>query len=491
MVPIWARATTIVITILAVFNISRAVRPAPPSFAETKTEKPIRSETIYKVSDNLAAICTAYAALLSFTASPHPPSLYQYLSVADCAPPKRCPAHAVYLAIEDRLIQNFPPEPGRFSRATAVNALVTAVLLDEETRTVYDNVFEPALRSARDRSAVLRAHCGYLSRGESSFGEHKWSIGRDKSSIGRDESSTGCQSGQLRDHTGRNQKPAGFRSGTRQDSLAANIVEYDLLVDVHDPRLVPVPVLTYSLLAAWAAYGTDFPPLTVSETAPIASFESSLRKAFNSLAGVQRNAKNLLQDIHTRPAGSVRWWSISNTPAATARERVLRLIVVLEGGLRSLETLESSLAANVLEQTFKPMSATCEWDRKLRKQEQALRGELVYIGDDTEREVTLHEALESVTPHSASARIACRVTEISTEQLRTLRGRLQRGAVPKMVELGRSAQLLAAEGRAKGRWATEADVARWEEEVVQLAVDFEKVVAEAWKGWDGEFRGSL
>lgn len=44
-----------------------------------------------------------------------------------------------------------------------------------------------------------------------------------------------------------------------------------------------------------------------------------------------------------------------------------------------------------------------------------------------------------------------------------------------MAELVRVSQGLAAEGKgdgAKGRWATEADVARWEKDVAQLASEF-------------------
>ncbi|KAI8165612.1 hypothetical protein K4K49_000621 [Colletotrichum sp. SAR 10_70] len=46
-----------------------------------------------------------------------------------------------------------------------------------------------------------------------------------------------------------------------------------------------------------------------------------------------------------------------------------RLILILEAASRTFDALESGLSASTVEKTFKPMSATCGWSRKLGKQE--------------------------------------------------------------------------------------------------------------------------
>lgn len=247
-------------------------------------------------------------------------------------------------------------------------------------------------------------------------------------------------------------------------------------------------------LAAWASHNTDFTPLAPADAARLASFESSVRAALTSVAGTQRDALNIVRDINSRPAGPLRWWNrmgISNGPAGAARDRISRLKVVLETALDTFENLVAGVSPGAIEQTFKPMSATCGWRRALYKKEQTLREEVKSLAggsreEEEEAAPEVAKALAVAESQSAVAQIACRATEATTEQLRGLRGRLQRGSVPTMAELVRAAQRLEADARDKGGWATEVDVVRWEEEVVGLAMEFEKVVARAWDGWNLE-----
>lgn len=124
-----------------------------------------------------------------------PPSLYEYLHIAAaCAPSparsksssaRRCSTHQIYLAVEGTLIE-YLPHGGFFSNSNSnsksnpdnnnrgtnenniihnnnavVTALVTAILFDEDTRTVYDHLFEPSLSGgASDRIAFLQEKCG-------------------------------------------------------------------------------------------------------------------------------------------------------------------------------------------------------------------------------------------------------------------------------------------------------------------------------------------
>ncbi|KAJ0160892.1 hypothetical protein CTA2_7122 [Colletotrichum tanaceti] len=167
--------------------------------------KPGSTETVTKSSETIARICRAYAAILLAVPTNRPPSLYEYLHIADtCAPSparskssssaRRCSTHQIYLAVESTLIEYFPAG-GYFSSSSSsssssnnnnknpntnnrdindikttndnnnnnavVTALVTSILFDEDTRIVYDHLFEPALAGgATDRIKFLERRCG-------------------------------------------------------------------------------------------------------------------------------------------------------------------------------------------------------------------------------------------------------------------------------------------------------------------------------------------
>ncbi|KAF3812039.1 hypothetical protein GCG54_00015589 [Colletotrichum gloeosporioides] len=167
----------------------------PPPALVIEIRKPASTQTVTKSSETVTRICRAYAAILFAVPTNRPPSLYEYLHIAAaCAPSsarsksssaRRCSTHQIYLAVEGTLIEYFP-HGGFFSNSNSnsnsnpdnnnrdtnennivhnnnavVTALVTAILFDEDTRTVYDHLFEPSLSGgASDRIAFLQEKCG-------------------------------------------------------------------------------------------------------------------------------------------------------------------------------------------------------------------------------------------------------------------------------------------------------------------------------------------
>ncbi|KAJ4999236.1 hypothetical protein K4K48_004426 [Colletotrichum sp. SAR 10_66] len=139
-------------------------------------------------------------------------------------------------------------------------------------------------------------------------------------------------------------------------------------------------------------------------------------------------------------------------------DRRRRLILILEAASRTFDALESGLSAGTVEKTFKPMSATCGWSRKLGKQEQTLRNQLEYLSGGGGNSSDSSDSSDSK----------------EGEEVAVGRGQ---GAGERRSPRRRDDDLvLAAEAMAKGRGAEEADVARWEEEVVQFAREFGKGV---------------
>ncbi|KAF4922553.1 hypothetical protein CGCVW01_v005207 [Colletotrichum viniferum] len=244
----------------------------------------------------------------------------------------------------------------------------------------------------------------------------------------------------------------------------------------------PVPRYGDALpnLAAWASHATDFTPLPPSAAAHLTAFEGAVRTALGALSSNQRAARNIARE---KSAGKVRWFHVGklNTPASAARARIGRLKIVFDGALRTFRDLVEQLEPGKVEETFGPVEATCGWKKALGKKEKALRG----VGDG-DADTRTGEVLAVVEAQGAVAGIACEAAGAEMKQLRELRGRLNRGVVPGLVELARAVRGVEEEAREKGGWATGADVMRWEEEVKELAVEFERVVKKAWDGWNGE-----
>uniref|UniRef100_L2FKJ0 Uncharacterized protein n=1 Tax=Colletotrichum fructicola (strain Nara gc5) TaxID=1213859 RepID=L2FKJ0_COLFN len=173
-----------------------------------------------------------------------------------------------------------------------------------------------------------------------------------------------------------------------------------------------------------------------------------------------RAARNIARE---KSAGKVRWFHVGklNTPASAACARIGRLKIVFDGALRTFRDLVEQLEPGKVEETFGPVEATCGWKKALGKKEKALRG----VGDG-DADTRTGEVLAVVEAQGAVAGIA--------------------GVVPGLVELARAVRGVEEEAREKGGWATGADVMRWEEELKELAVEFERVVKKAWDAWNGE-----
>ncbi|KAH0424828.1 hypothetical protein CcaCcLH18_11326 [Colletotrichum camelliae] len=575
MLPL-ATTRTIVAGICVAFTLytvwTRYSTPPPALVIEIR--KPATSETIHKANENVARICHAYAAILFAIPSNRPPSLYEYLHIAPaCAPSvspspsrsrSRCSTHQIYLAVEPTLIRYFSPSPGgsffsddnNLDKTNAnnnknnavVTALVTAVLFDEDARTVYDHLFEPALAGgASDRIRFLEERCS-----------EAWRAGKERI---RAEMRAQRAAAQKKDGcdgppTESSEKTQGstiitstiastittFLSGvlswvlwllTRQIIYIPGLLFYFLTPALHTlhatlcatlqtlppsdanantnispaafalnalcPSHAPSSPSSYPLapappvpryadalpnLAAWASHATDFTPLPPSAGASLASFETAVRAALAAVSSNQRAARNIARE---KSAGPVRWFhrgGVLNTPASAARARIGRLKIVLDAALRTFEGLVELLQPSKLGAAFGPMEATCGWKRALGKKEKALRGVGVGDGDDGDTDTGTGEVLAVVQAQGAVAGIACAATGAAMEQLRGLRGRLLRGVVPGLVELGRAVRGVEMEAREKGGWATGKDVERWEEEVLGLAVEFERVVKGAWDGWN-------
>ncbi|KAK1957409.1 hypothetical protein LY78DRAFT_741908 [Colletotrichum sublineola] len=462
-------------------------------------------------SDTIIRICTAYNRLLSYTLTANPPTLYEYLCLTNCAPPAEvpCSAHDVYLALESIIIKHTSSEPGDYSDAAAVNE--KARQRKQQQEAAANSRGQEGLGDASDKKAN-RDEKG--SRDEAAIWAKVhgifWLLISLLAGIRHLPSPclrirrrilwtlivicvivcTIISVGEATCDLLLSNPPSFFLASMLTSLAFSTLCTRRSAASVHGVSLQVsrTPILprygeSLTQMAAWAAHGAGYAPPGPSDALRIADFEFSLRAIFDSITGSQRDASNIAQDIQSYPADRVRWWSFFNTPAATTQDRISRLVVVFEDASRTLNALESSLPASAIERTFKPIKATCDWSRKLYKEERALRKELRYIGGNPDQEKTVQRALEAQAPRGAIARVACHVTEIETEQLLILRGDLRRKAVPRMASLLKSSLELATDGESKGRQATGEDVVWWEKRVVQLAKDFDEMVSEVCKGW--------